>query len=59
MYTKILAQGTKFGPEPQVWTTMHYMIVKLGMILIIMNDRSFELSENSVYIRVHVYCSRK
>ena len=28
-------------------------------LLIIMNDRSFELSENSVYVRVHVYCSRE
>ena len=24
-------------------------------LLIIMNDRSFELSENSLYVRVHVY----
>ena len=28
-------------------------------LLIIMNDRSFELSENSEYVRVHVYCSRE
>ena len=28
-------------------------------LLIIMNDRSFELSANSVYVRVHVYCSRE
>ena len=24
-----------------------------------MNDRFFELSENSVYVLVHVYCSRE
>ena len=30
-------------------------------LLIIMNDRSFELSANNilVYVRVHVYCSRE
>ena len=28
-------------------------------LLIIMNERSFELSANSVYVRVHVYCPRE
>ena len=45
-------------------TRMRYMDSKIRnalFLLIIMNDRSFELSANSVYeyVRVHVYCSRE
>ena len=32
MYTKILAQGTKLVPEPQVWTTLHYSIVYMPLL---------------------------
>ena len=42
--------------------TYGYMNSKIRnalLIMIIMNDQSFVLSANSVYVRVHVYCSRE